>query len=295
MLSCKKTFKFTIKRLTFILFCSLLFSRSIYSHDCISMDIIKSMFEGGLKNPILSIDDTISLEEAYCGQEKLNYFLKKKYNDHIGYKVGFTGKALQKRFNINTPATGVLYEHMFLENNSTIKHDFAYRPFIEPDFMVIVKSANIMKSKTPLEILENIKSIHPFMEIPALRFEKGKNINGNMLVAANMLATKMIMGEGIKVISTSDFLNKLSNIDTLFVDQNNNVIQDANTRNLMGNPINILSWLIKDFNERGISLKENDRLSLGAVGKLFPLAADTSYTYKFLGFNKEFSVKININ
>ena len=95
-------------------------STSLSSHDCLTMDIAKTIFNNEGKQPIMVLDNTISLEEAYCGQEKLNYLINKKYNDKIGYKVGFTGKALQERFNIKSPASGVLYKHMFLKNDDLI-------------------------------------------------------------------------------------------------------------------------------------------------------------------------------
>ena len=120
------------------------------AHDCISMDKAKSIYEGIPNKPILVLNQNITLEQAYCGQQKLTYLLNKKYKDKIGYKVGFTGKATQKRFNIKTPATGVIYEHMFIENYGKIDHNFGYRPLIEPDFLVVVKNSDIMLSKTPL-------------------------------------------------------------------------------------------------------------------------------------------------
>ena len=152
-----------------------------------------------------------------------------------------------------------------------------------------------MLSKTPLEVLSNLKSIHPYLELPALRFQKGTKINGKMMIAANLLATKMIMGEGIEVEASKNFLDKIANLETVFLDQNNNIIQSAKASNLMGNPINVLMWLIEDFNNRNIVLKENDRVSLGSVGKLFPLNKNTQYTYKFIGFKKELSLTLNVN
>ena len=288
--------KFIINRnFVLLLFVFFVFTNSLSSHDCISMDKAKSILEGTPKKPILVLNENITLEQAYCGQEKLNYLLNKKYSDKIGYKVGFTGKATQKRFDINTPATGVIYKHMFIENNGIIDYDFGYRPLIEPDFLVVVKSSDIMMSKTPLEVLSNLKSIHPYLELPALRFQKGSKINGKMMIAANILATKMIMGEGIKVESSEGFLDRIANIETVFLDQNNNIIQNAMASNLMGNPINVLMWLIDDFNKRNIVLKENDRISLGSVGKLFPLKEKTQYTYKFIGFKKDLSLTLNVN
>ena len=55
---------------------------------------------------------------------------------------------------------------MFLPNNSKISKEFGYRTIIEPDILVIIKSNEIMKAKTSLEILKNISSVHPFIEIP---------------------------------------------------------------------------------------------------------------------------------
>ena len=121
-----------------------IFSTSLSSHDCLTMDVAKTVFNNEGKQPIMVLDNTISLE-AYCGQEKLNYLINKKYNDKIGYKVGFTGKALE-RFNIKSPASGVLYKHMFLKNDAFAAL-IAYRTFIEPDMLVIIKSSDIMNAK----------------------------------------------------------------------------------------------------------------------------------------------------
>ena len=281
--------------ISFFLFINIILTvASSNSHDCISFSQAKEILDGFPKNPISEIDSNLSLEEAYCAQDKLNYLIKKKYNDKIGYKVGFTGETLQKRFNINTPAIGSIYKHMFLPNSSEISKDFGHRTMIEPDILVVIKSKNIMQAKTDLEILENISSIHPFIEIPALRFKKGEKVNGNMLVATNMLATYMIMAEGIKIEATNEGVRKLANINTIFLDKDNNIIQKANTSNLMGNPLNVVRWLVNYLNNNNLSLKKGDKISLGSVGKLFPLQ-NNIYRYYFEGFEEDkYTVKITV-
>lgn len=268
---------------------------NLNAHDCLTMDTAKAIFNNDDKRPITVLDPNMSLEEAYCGQEKLNYLINKKYNDKIGYKVGFTGKALQDRFKIKSPASGVLYMHMFLKNNDFINHDFAYRTFIEPDMLVIVKSSEIMNAKSSLDILANLKTIHPFIEIPSLPFKKDTTVNGKMLIAANLLATKMVMGEGIKVEINEKFLNELANIETIFRLKDGEILQEAMSSKLMKNPINVLKWLINDFNKKGIKLKNNDRISLGSVGKLYPLKKKSAYVYTFKGFGQISSVSVNTN
>ena len=271
------------------------FSLKLFTHECISFIKVKNIFEGHPDKPISVLEEDITLESAYCVQEKLNFLINRKYKDKIGYKVGFTGKASQEMFDIDTPAVGTLYEHMFVENNSNLDYGFGFRPLIEPDLMVIVKSEEIMKATTNMEILEELESIHPYIEIASLRFEKGTKINGNMLIAANMLASKMVIGEGVEVKANTEFMNKIKGLKSIFKDNKGNIIQESPVSNLMGNPINVMSWLIKHFKEKNISLKKGDKISLGSVGKLYPLQNNISYTYLLKGFDKDISLKININ
>ena len=268
---------------------------NLLSHDCLSMNVAKEILNGFPNEPITVLEKNITLEEAYCGQEKLNFLINRKHKDKIGYKVGFTGKHTQDMFNISEPATGVIYNHMFLKNNGRVDHKFGYRTFIEPDFMVIIKNNKIMSAKTDLEILENITSFHPFVEIISVRFEENEKLNAKMVIASNMLATKMVMGEGIKAKNNEEFLNKINSINTIFIKNNDTVLQEEKVSNLMGGPMNVLKWLINDFNKKGIVLKKNDRISLGSVGKLFPLEKNSQYKYSFQGISGNKSLIINVD
>ena len=76
--------------------------------------------------------------------------------------------------------------------------------------------------------------------------------------------------------------------------KDNNVIQTASANNLMGNPLNVLQWLVDYLNEREMSLQKGDKISLGSVGKLFPLSKNV-YKYYFEGFEEsKYVVKINV-
>ncbi len=268
--------KYTIKFLVTILL--FLFSNNILA-KCISDIDVKNIYNGFPKKPITIISKNISLKDAYCVQKKLTNLIAKNNEPHIGYKVGFTGKASQDIFNIKQPATGLLYKHMFVPSGSSISKNFGYRTLIEPDFLVIIKNSDIMLAETKLDALKSIKTIHSYVEIPALRFTKDTEINGNMLVAGNMLATKMVLGNGLLLEPSLAMVDKIANIEAVFEDAEGNLIQKVSLSNLMGNPLNVLLWLIKNFNEKGIVLKENDMISLGSVGKLFPLEKKT-YIYR---------------
>jgi len=254
---------------------------------CLSENKIIEIINGFPNTPIEGISGDITLDEAYCSQNKYVQSLKGINGKIIGYKVGFTGKATQERFKINTPATAVLFEHMFIKNGSSIHKNFGHRTLIEPDLMMIVKNSDIMNAKSPLEASNYISSIHPYMELPALQIAEGEPITGAVIVAINMVATKMVMGPGVLMQSTPEFIQSLATMETIFEDENGLIIQNAPGSSLMGNPMNVVMWLIEEFNRRGIILKTGDRLSLGSVGKLFPLKEGSkTYTYTLKGISK---------
>ena len=261
---------------------------------CLSENKIIEIINGFPDTPIKGISGDITLDEAYCSQEKYVQALKSINGKVIGYKVGFTGKATQERFKINTPATAVLFEHMFIKNGSSIDKNFGHRTLIEPDLMMIVKNSNIMNAKNPLEASNYISSIHPFMELPALQIAEDEPMTGAIIVAINMVATKMVMGPGVLMQSTPEFIQSLATMETIFEDEKGNIIQNSPGSSLMGNPMNVVMWLIEDFNKRGITLKAGDRISLGSVGKLFPLKeGNKTYTYTLKGIS-EIPVKSQI-
>jgi 2-keto-4-pentenoate hydratase len=132
------------------------------------------------------------------------------------------------------------------------------------------------------------------MELPALQIAKGEPITGAVIVAINMVATKMVMGPGILMQSNPEFIESLASMQTVFQDEMGTIIQKSPGSTLMGNPMNVVLWLIEEFNRKGITLKAGDRLSLGSVGKLFPLKENNkTYTYTLTGIS-EIAPKVEI-
>ena len=283
-------------KIIILLFITFLINKFSYA-ECLSDQKIIEIINAAPLSPITGINGDITLEDAYCSQKKYINILKDLNGKPIGYKVGFTGKATQERFKIKTPATAVLFEHMFIKNGSSIDKDFGHRTLIEPDLMMIVKDSGIMNATNVIEASKHISSIHPYMEIPALQIAKGEPITGAVIVAINMVATKMVMGPGILMQSNPEFIESLASMETIFQDEMGTIIQKSPGSSLMGNPMNVVLWLIEEFNRKGIILKEGDRLSLGSVGKLFPLKeANKTYTYTLNGISEiPATVSVTVN
>lgn len=251
---------------------------------CLDDATVAKLVAGYPKTPVTGLAPDISLDDAYCTQAKYVAQLRKSMGEPIGYKVGFTGKATQERFGIESPAMGVLFEPMFIPDGGTIARDFGHRPVIEPDLMVVVKDAGIMGATTELEAAAHISSVHAYMELVAIQFAKDEKVTGTGLAALNMVATRMVMGPGARVEATPAFVKAMADAETVFTDETGANIQTAPASALLGNPLRVVLWLVEEMKRRGETLDAGDRLSLGSVGKLFPLKeGGKTYTYSLNG------------
>lgn len=251
---------------------------------CLDDATVAKLVAGYPTTPVSGIPPDLSLEDAYCAQGKYVALLRKRMGEPIGYKIGFTGKQLQERFGISSPAYGVLFEPMFIPDGGTIRRDFGHRPVIEPDLMVVVKDDGIMDATTELEVAAHLSSVHAFMELAAAQFAEGEKMTGTALVALNIAATRMVIGPGAPIEATPAFVQAMADMETVFTDEAGTVIQTAPGSALLGNPLRVVLWMVEEMKRRGQSLKAGDRLSLGAVGKLFPLTeGGKTYTYTLNG------------
>ncbi len=252
---------------------------------CPSDQDVEVRAAGYLANqPLDGYDDALSLADAYCAQAKYVDRIAKGYGEVIGYKVGFTGKATQERFKMTGPALGVLLSKMIIANGSTISPDFGFRTFVEPDMVVTVKDDGIMNATNELEVATHLDEVRAFLELPALQLKKEVKLTGTTLVAFNIAARSGVVGKGAKIQATPTFVQAMADMETVFTDETGTVLQTAPASNLLGHPLRVVLWLIDAMKSRRKTLKEGQIISLGSLGKLFPLkAGHKTYTLTYKG------------
>lgn len=276
--------------------------------ECISSQQLKALADSFPRQPAEALPDIESLGQAYCIQARYVAALSEKLAGNgagkgresgrgkaVGYKVGFTGEAGQKKFAISHPAVGVILRDMLVESGSTLPANFAWRGLVEPDVLVTVKSNAIMNATTIEEVALHLDKLHAFLELPSVRLAKDRKVTAKELIALDIGATKMVVGEAIAVQSTPEFLNLVQQAQTVFVDKSGNMLQQAPMSNLMGHPFNAVLWLITQLQQQGKSLQQGDYISLGAVGKLFPVSAEPqSYVYT-IAFGNKVNIEASVN
>ena len=211
-----------------------------------------------------------SFNEAYEIQDELvNKYLKvDKNNSLIGKKIGCTNKAAQIQLNINESFFGNMFSNNISKSNCTINSKNYFSPFVEPEFSFVIKhELDILKAPYKSEIVcESISAVLPSIELVDSRFEDWTVVGVKNLIADNAVHAHWVYGDEINNLNSFNFSNH--SVD-LFI--NGNLIDKGNSNNVMGNPINSLTWLINNLALSGKSLPKNSYISTGTCTPAIPI------------------------
>ncbi|HUF22044.1 MAG TPA: fumarylacetoacetate hydrolase [Burkholderiales bacterium] len=223
-----------------------------------------------------------TLADGLCAQKKLVLRLSGELGPVAGYKAGFTNEAVQKAFGISHPIRGVLLRDMLLADGAALPATFGARPLWEADLMVRIGRAGLHRAATPLEALEYIDAVVPFMELPDTMFDPQVKMTASGLVAINVGARLGALGRPITVERSQAFVDLLAAM-TVVIEENGVELGRAPGSVMMGNPLNSAIWLAQDLAKAGVILKPGDLLSLGSFLPLQQPKPGTTVAVRYLG------------
>ena len=211
-----------------------------------------------------------TLKEAYDIQDELvNKYLKVDNNNSlIGKKIGCTNKAAQAQLNVNESFFGNMFSKNISKSKCTIKSENYVSPFVEPEFSFVMKDElDILKAPYKPEIVcESISAVLPSIELVDSRFEDWTVVGVKNLIADNAVHAHWIYGDEINNLNSINFNNHSVNLLI-----NGKLIDKGNSINVMGNPINSLTWLINNLALSGKSLPKNSYISTGTCTPAIPI------------------------
>jgi len=205
-----------------------------------------------------------TLAEAYRIQDALVHRLTVPLGPVVGYKVGLTSRAVQKRFGIDHPLRGQLLAGMLLKDGARVPARFGARPIAEADLLVRVRDAGINQARTIAEIWEHLDAVIPFVELPDLLVRPGDPLTAPVITAINVGARLGMMGAAIPTerIAAGDLAAM-----TVHVFQDGREVMAVPGKAILGHPLNAVRWLVKDLKADGKALKPGDLVSLGSFGR----------------------------
>jgi 2-oxo-hept-3-ene-1,7-dioate hydratase len=226
----------------------------------------------------------ISPDDARCARGKLIEALPAVLGRRVGYKAVFTNAESQKRFGVSGPAWGAMFGGMMLFNSTLVYAKYGAKLRYEADLIVVVKDAGLADAESPLEALQHISTLIPFIELPDIMLEGSPT--GAELVAANAAFRGGVLGPRIPVVPSRALLDELAQMEVVVSeDRSGREIGRARGKVLMGQPIRAALWLAKALRKEGIELKPGDLLSLGGFLPSLPVEPGTSISVTYVGLH----------
>ena len=209
-------------------------------------------------------------KEAYDIQAALmkEYKLNQKRNNIIGKKIGCTNIEAQKQINVHEPFYGNLISNYVSKSESTLKINEFFNPYIEPEFAFVIKNKFDI-SKAPFskqDVFKNLSYVLPSIEIVDSRFKNWTKIGINSLIADNGVNAHWVYGKKIDNIKSLNFKNHQVSV---FI--NNKIIEIGNSKNVMNNPINSLTWLINTLSNKKLTISKGSYITTGTCTKAIPV------------------------
>ena len=224
----------------------------------------------------------LTMSEALLVQKSFVKKLQPALGKPVGYKVGLVARESQQRFGLDAPVRGVLLEKMLLPNHAEVPADFAVRPLLEADLIVVVKDKGINEAQSIVEVAEHLKEVVAFIELPDSFLPTNPPPSGAMLVAGNVGARLGVLGQRLPVKGTADFVQALADMKVTIIDQAGAELGRGEGRAILDHPLNAVLWLIEELHRSGERLKAGDLLSLGSI-KAVPAPSGKAVTVRYQG------------
>ena len=211
-----------------------------------------------------------SIKDAYDIQDELTnkYISADKNTLLIGKKIGCTNEAAKAQLNVKDSFFGNMFLKNISQSKCIINSENYFSPFVEPEFSFVMKDElDILKAPYKPEVVcESISAALPSIELVDSRFEDWTVVGVKNLIADNAVHAHWIYGDEINNLNSINFNNHP--VDLLI---NGKLIDKGNSNNVMGNPINSLTWLINNLALFGKSLPKNSYISTGTCTPAIPI------------------------
>lgn len=216
----------------------------------------------GKSIPVISISFTdLDMESAYKIQK--DYVTKKSKNDNIaGFKAGLSSDAVQDKFNIDSPVSGVLFSSGNQSSPYLIDSSRFQQLMIETELGYIVGKPITSKLENVSELKEYIKAVVAVIELPDFGFEGTSKLDATDIVSANVLSKAFILGKPLEIDKVIPDNVKVT------LNLNVEIANQGRGSDLNRGQWNTLLWLVNNIIDQGWKIEPGQVLITGAVGSM---------------------------
>jgi len=202
-------------------------------------------------------------------------------------KIGLTSKAMQEMLNVYTPDYGFILDSMVYEEQQDVSAELFIQPKVEFELAFVFKKALKGPNVTVQDVMDATAYVVPAVEIIDSRIADWK-IKFEDTVADNGSSAGAILGK--KHTPLKD-IEDITNVG-MSVYKNDELIDQATSAAVLGNPLNAVVWLANEISEYGVSIEPGMFVLSGALSKAVAFKTDDHFEADFGALGK---VSVNIS
>lgn len=218
---------------------------------------------------VTETDPDISVAQAYGIQKAL---VTELYPDEpAGFKAGLTSARGQQAFGVSEPIAGVLPPGSGLTANTEGHYQITLAEYVRPMQELELGYRFKHPLSQPLadiaELQAMVGEVVPVVELPDLGFANPEGLRGVDVIAANAAARHYLAGQALPV--APDRINQLQVVLT----RDRSILGGGQASQVMGDQWQALLWLVNHTVSQGWTIRPDQILITGAIGKMLPLEA----------------------
>jgi 2-keto-4-pentenoate hydratase len=206
------------------------------------------------------VDETLTIERAYRVQHEV---VRRELGTRapVGFKAGLTSPEARARFRSDEAIAGVLTFDP-LSTGSSVKLAEFPGSYLEVEVAMRIGRPIHHKLNTIDELKAHVDGIAPAIELPNLDYANADQMNVVDIIASNVAAAHFIVGE------FASFDSRDPNRLRVRLTCNQQLLNEAQGRDSMGDQWAAALWLANKLVEEGWKLERGQIFLTGALGKM---------------------------
>ena len=219
------------------------------------------------------------LDSAYAISEEFATLRERELGvRRVGRKVGLTNPLVQQRVGVFEPDYGIIHDDMVFESGVVLPASRYNRLLIEAEVAFVLK-ADILDA-TPATIAAAIDYVTPAFEIVDFRYDGsvGQIVD---TIADNAGCSGLVLGVERHPYGSVD----LTQVEMVITAGDTEITRGVGS-NVLGDPINAITWLAETAIRTGYPLRAGEVLLSGSIGYIEPWPADVECVATITGLGR---------
>lgn len=242
------------------------------THEEIADRLTEAYRDGEATAPPRERDD-LSVADGYEIQRRFVERRREAEGRTVGYKIGFTSRAIRDEVGIDEPAFGRVLERTVVPERR-VDADPLVSPRVEAEIAFLLDE-DLQGPTTALDALRAIDAVLPVLEVVDSRV-RDWDVTAPEAIADNALAARVVRGETLHSIEGTAL--DLEGVQVLV---NGEEEASGIGSAVLGNPIRAVTWLGEALAKRGGKIVAGDLVLTGSITPLVAIEPGDTVTARY--------------